>query len=90
MGKLKASLPAIKPQTVVLCSQYAVGMYTNQWIGRDGHWQQSFAQPILISAPQWLNRPCNATMWFYSVGKKPSVKVDLAIYSHVVDASGSA
>ena len=24
----------------------------------------------------------------YKVGKKPSVKADLAIYSHVVDASG--
>ena len=27
-------------------------------------------------------------MQFYRIGKKPSVKADLAIYSHVVDASG--
>ena len=26
--------------------------------------------------------------WFYMVGKKPSVKADLAIYSHVLDVSG--
>ena len=31
---------------------------------------------------------CNAPTWFYRVGKKPFVKGDLAICSHVVDASG--
>ena len=62
-------------------------MYTNHRIGPDSHWQQSGALPILISAPQWPNRTCNAPKQFYRVGKKPSVKVDLAIYSHVVDAS---
>ena len=42
----------------------------------------------MISAPQWPHRPYNAPMQFYRVDKKLSVKVDLAIYSHVVDASG--
>ena len=43
---------------------------------------------ILISAPQWLHRPCNAPTQFYRVCKKPSVKADLAIYSHLHDVSG--
>ena len=55
---------------------------------RDGHWQQPGTQTILISAPQWANRPCNAPTRFYRVGKKPSVKADLAIYSHAVDVGG--
>ena len=62
-------------------------MYTNHKIDRDGHWQQSDTQAILISAPQWPNRTCNAPTRPYRVGKKPPVKVDLAIYSHIVDAA---
>ena len=61
---------------------------TNHNIDRDGHWQQCHTQPILISAPQWPNRTCNAPTRPYRVGKKPSVKADLAIYRHTVDASG--
>ena len=49
--------------------------------------QQLGTQPILISAPQWANRPCNAPTRFY-IGKKLSVKADLAIYSHAVDVGG--
>ena len=64
-------------------------MYTNHRIDRDGHWQQSRTQLILISAPQWPNRrTCNGPTRPYKVGKKASVKADLAIYSLVVDASG--
>ena len=37
---------------------------------------------------QWPNKTYNAPMRPYKVGKKPSVKADLAIYSHVVNASG--
>ena len=82
------ALTAIRPQTVVLCSQHATEMYTNHRIDRDSHWQQPAIQPILISTLQWPNRPCNAPRWPYRVGKKPSVKARLAIYSHAVDASG--
>ena len=81
----KRALLPTRPQTVVLCPQQTTGMYTNNRIDRDGHWQQFGTQPILISAPQWANRPCNAPTRFYRVGKKPSVKADLAIYSHAVD-----
>ena len=63
-------------------------MYTNHRIDQDGRWQQFDTQPILISAPQWPNRPCNAPTQFYKVGKKPSVKTDLAICSHAVDVGG--
>ena len=84
----RQALLAIRPQTVVLCSQQTTGMYTNHRIDRDGHRQQPGTQPILISIPQWPNRTCNAPTQLYRVSKKPSVKADLAIHSHAVDASG--
>ena len=84
----RCTIPAIRAQTVVLCSQQTTGMYTNHRIDQDGHWQQFGTQPILISAPQWANRPCNAPTRLYRVGKKPSVKADLAIYSQAVDEHG--
>ena len=87
-GKPEAGYPAIRAQTVVLCSQQMTGMYTNHRIDRDGHWQQFGIQPILISAPQWACWPCNTPTRFYMVGKKPSVKADLAIYSQAVDVRG--
>ena len=54
-------------------------MYTTHRMGQDGHCQQFHTTPTLISAPQWPHRP---------VGKKPSVKADLAIYSQAVDVRG--
>ena len=84
----RQALPAIRPQTVVPCPQQTTGMYTNHRTDQDGHWQQFGTQPILISAPQWANRPCNAPTRPYRVGKKPSVKADLAIYSHAVYVCG--
>ena len=81
----RRSLPAIGPQT---SSAVFPGMYTNHKIYRDGHWQQSDIKPILISAPQWPNRTCNAPTRLYRVGKKPSVKAYLAIYSQAVDVHG--
>ena len=84
----KRALLAIRPQTVVLCSQQMTGMYTNYRIDRDGHWQQSGTQPSLIIAPQWPNRTCNAPTQPHRVSKKLPVKADLANYSHAVDACG--
>ena len=84
----RRALPAIRPHTVVLCSQQMAGMYTNHRMDRDGHWQQFGTHPIMISAPQWANRPCNAPTQLYRVGKKPSVKADMGIYSHVFDVLG--
>ena len=63
-------------------------MHTIHRIGYDGHWQQFDTPLILISVPQWLHRPCDAPTQFYMFSKKPSVKVDSAIYSHVLDVSG--
>ena len=84
----RQALPVIRLETVMLCSQQTSRMYTNHRIDPDSHWRQSGTQPILISAPQWPNRTYNAPTWPYRVGKKPSVKEDLAIYSHAVDAAG--
>ena len=80
--------PAIKVYRVVLSHQYVADMYTTHRMGQDGHCQQFRTTPTLISAPQWPHRPCNAPMWLYTVGKKPSVKADLAIYSQAVDVRG--
>ena len=33
-------------------------MYTTHWMGRDGQCQKFDTTPTLISAPQWLHRPC--------------------------------
>ena len=73
---------------LVLCSQQVTEMYTIHRMDQDGYWQQFGIPPILIDAPKWLHRPCNVLTWFYRVGKKPSVKADLAIYSYVRDVSG--
>ena len=78
---------AIRAPTVVLSPQQVTDMYTNHRMGQDGHCQQFDTTPTLISAPQWPHRPCNAPMRLYTVGKKPSVKADLAMYSHTVDVS---
>ena len=88
LASQRRTLPAVRPQRVALCPQQMTGMYTNHRIDQDGHWQQLGAQPILISASQWANRPCNAPTRFYRVGKKLSVKAVLAIYSHAVDVGG--
>ena len=87
-GKPKAGKHCIRAQTIVLCSQQTTEMYRNHRIDRDGHWQQFGTQPILISAPQWAHWPCNASTRSYTVGKKPSMKADLAIYSQAVDVCG--
>ena len=63
-------------------------MYTTHRLGRDGHCQQFHTTPTLISASQWPHRPCNAPMRRSTVGKKQSVKEDLAIYSQAVDVCG--
>ena len=63
-------------------------MYTTHRMGQDGHCQQFHTTPTLISAPQWPHRPCNAPMQPYTVGKKQSMKADLAIYSQAVDVRG--
>ena len=84
----RRAITAIRAQTTVLCSQETTGMYTNHRIDRDDHWQQFGTQPILISAPQWACWPCNAPTRVYTVGKKPSVKADLSIYSQAVDVHG--
>ena len=62
-------LPTIRAQTVVLYSQWVTEMYTIHRIDQGSHWQQFGIPPILISAPQWPHRACNAPMRFYRVSK---------------------
>ena len=79
---------AIRAQTIVLCFQQTTGMCTNHRIDQDGHWQQFGIQPILISSPLWACWLCKTPTRSYTVGKKPSVKADLAIYSQAFDVRG--
>ena len=86
----RRTLPAIRLQTVVPCSQQTAGMYINYRIDRDDHWQQFCTQPILISVPQWPNRTCNTTTQPYRVSKKPSMKADLAVFAKQLMSVDSA
>ena len=88
VASCRRAKPAIKVYRVALSNQQVTDMYTTHRMGQDGHCQQFHTTKTLISAPQWPHRPCNASMWPYTVGKKPSVKVDLAIYSQAVDVRG--
>ena len=83
----RQALPAIKASTVVPCPQKVTDMCTTHRMCPDEHCQQFDTTPTLVSAPQWPHRPCNASMQLYSVGKKPSVKADLIMYSQTVDVS---
>ena len=65
----RRALPAIRPQTVVLCSQQMTRMYTNHRIDQDGHWKQLGTQSILISAPQWADRPAMHQLGFTGLAK---------------------
>ena len=56
-------------------------------ISRDSRWQQSGTTYILINAIHWPQRPCSAPCWSDRDGKRPSVKADLAIGSHVLSVS---
>ena len=69
LASQRRALSAIKPQTVVLCSQQTTGMYTNHRIDQDGLCPQFGTKPILISAPQWANRPCNVPTSFTGLAK---------------------
>ena len=83
----RQAITAIRAQRVVLCFQQTTGMYTNHRIDQDGHWQQFGTQPILINALQWACWPCNAPARFYTVGKRPSVKADIAKQLMSVDCA---
>ena len=78
---------AIRALTVVLCPQQVTDMCTTHRMDQDEHCQQFDTTPTLISAHQWPHRLYNAPIWLYKVSKKPSVKADLAMYSHTVNVS---
>ena len=84
-GGLKVST---RTQTAVLCLQYETETDTIHMAGQDGRWKQFGTTWSPIDAPQWQDRPCSAPSWFGRVDRKPSVKADLAIYSHSLGVSG--
>ena len=87
MASRRQAKAAIRVHRVVLSPEQVTNTYTTNWMGLDGHCQQFDTTPTLISAPQCPHRPCNAPMRVYTVGKKPSVKADPAMYSQTVDVS---
>ena len=86
-ASLRLVLPAIRAPTVALCPQQVTDMCTTHRMDWDRDCQQFDTTPTLISAHQRPYRPCNAPIRLYRVSKKPSVKGDLAMYSHIVDVS---
>ena len=74
-------------EAAVLCIQYVTETDRTQRISRDSCWQQFDTTCILINVVHFLNRPCNAPSWFDKVGKKPSVRADLVIFSHMLCVS---
>ena len=74
VGNRRQVKATIKRQTAVVCVQYVAQTATIHRMGQDSHWLQFGTTHILINAIQWLHRP--------------SVKADLAIYTHVLDVPG--
>ena len=56
--------------------------------GRGGCWVQFGTSCRLINASQVPHRLRCDSSWLGRVGKKPSLKADLAIYSYIVTVSG--
>ena len=79
--------PAIRAQTMVLCSEYVTEIYTTRRIGWDSHWQQFSTPLILFSAPSGFTGPVMHQCSFTGLAKS-RLKAGLAIYSHKVDVSG--
>ena len=69
----------IQTQRAVLCHQPVTQTGTTHKEGKACRKNQFGTPCSLIDAPQRPQRPGKAPSWFYSVGKKPPVKADLAI-----------
>ena len=79
-GKLKAGKTIHSETKSSTVSSVRHRNNTVNLVNIDGRWQQFDTACSLISAPQWLHRPCSGPSWFYRVGKRPPVKADLAIH----------
>ena len=55
---------------------------------KGSHCKQFSTPCCLINTPQWPHRFCCGLSWLEKIGKMPSVKADLAIYSYIVTMSG--
>ena len=84
VGSRRWAKPFIRTQTAVLCVQQVTERDSIHRTGQDSRWQQSGTSHILISATHWPHRPCIAPWWFDRVGKKPSVKAALVIFSYLL------
>ena len=49
---------------------------------------EQFGSPFHLNAPQRAQRICFHPLWLDRVGKKPSVKADLTMYSYIVTVTG--
>ena len=84
MGSRRRVKAAIRTQTAVVCVQSVAQTVTIHRIGRDSRWEQFDTAHILIDAIHWVHRCCGALSWFDRLEKKPSVKADWAIYTHML------
>ena len=84
MGSRRRAKATIWTQAAVLCPQYETCTGTIHKVGHGCRQEQPGTPLNPINAP---SGPRNASWWFNSIGKKPSVKADLAIYDQVLGVS---
>ena len=89
VGSQRQVIFSISAQIAVLCLQWVTETDTvyRLMIGQNSCWQHFGTTHILNTTVHWFHRPCSALSWFDMVSKEPSVKADLAIYSHVLGMS---
>ena len=84
MGSRRQAKATIWTQAAVLCLQYGTELVQSTG------WAMAAARSSLVlhAVPLMPLGLRNASSWFNSIGKKPSVKADLTIYGQVLGASG--
>ena len=87
-GRLKVGYTIHKEINCNALSSVSTETATVNLVGQESREQQFDTPSSLISAHQWPHRPCSGPSWFYRVGKRPTVKADLAICSLIVGVSG--
>ena len=88
VGSWRWVIPAITTQAAVLCLQQVTETDSIHRIWQNSHWQQFGTTHIPNNADHRLHSPCTTPSWFDMVGKKLSVKINMAIYSHVLGVPG--
>ena len=81
----------IKTQTAMQCLQHVTKTDSIHRIGQDSCWQQFGTTHILVNAFTGSKGPVvHLHSLIHSIGKRPSVNIDMVIYSHMLGCLDSA